>query len=219
MKKNGVKLLVFDWDGTLADSTDLIVGAMQAAICQLQYQARSDAQIRDIIGLGLVEAAQILFPGIERDSHEQIANCYRLHYAQRAQETSLFQDVPDTLRALQERGYRMAIATGKSRRGLDNSLRQTGLEDFFHATRCADETCSKPHPQMLHEILDELDMRPEHAVMVGDSAYDMEMALNAGMSPIAVSYGVHASARLLKYKPLACLDSLADLLDWLPAAH
>ena len=219
MKKNGIKLLVFDWDGTLADSTALIVDAMQAAISQLQYQARSDGQISDIIGLGLVEAAQILFPGMERASHERIANCYRLHYAKRAHETSLFQDVPDTLRALQERGYRMAIATGKSRRGLDNSLRQTGLEDFFHATRCADETCSKPHPQMLHEILDELDMRPEHAVMVGDSAYDMEMALNAGMSPIAVSYGVHASARLLKYKPIACLDSLADLLDWLPAAH
>lgn len=219
MKKNGIKLLVFDWDGTLADSASLIVGAMQAAISQLQYQARSDAQIRDIIGLGLVEAARILFPGMERDGHEQIAHCYRLHYAQCAHETSLFQGVPDTLRALQERGYRMAIATGKSRRGLDHALRQTGLEGFFHAARCADETCSKPHPQMLHEILDDLDIRSDHAVMIGDSAYDMEMALNAGISPIAVSYGVHAGTRLLQYKPLACLDSLADLLDWLPVAH
>ena len=203
MKKNGIKLLVFDWDGTLADSTTLIVAAMQAAISQLQYQARSDAQIRDIIGLGLVEAAQSLFPGLERDGHELIANGYRLHYAQRALETSLFQEVPDTLSALQARGYRMAIATGKSRRGLESSLRQTGLEGFFHATRCADETCSKPHPQMLHEILDEMDLRPDHAVMIGDSEYDMEMALNAGVSPIAVSYGVHERTRLLKYKPLA----------------
>ena len=219
MKKNGIKLLVFDWDGTLADSTTLIVAAMQAAISQLQYQARSDAQIRDIIGLGLVEAAQCLFPGLERDGHELIANGYRLHYAQRALETSLFQEVPDTLSALQARGYRMAIATGKSRRGLESSLRQTGLEGFFHATRCADETCSKPHPQMLHEILDEMDLRPDHAVMIGDSEYDMKMALNAGMSPIAVSYGVHERTRLLKYKPLACLGSLADLLDWLPASH
>lgn len=219
MKKNGVKLLVFDWDGTLADSTALIVDAMQAAISQLQYQSRSDAQIRDIIGLGLVEAAQILFPDMKRAGHEMIGNCYRLHYAQRAHETALFQDVPDTLRTLQERGYRMAIATSKSRRGLDNSLRQTGLEGVFHATRCADETCSKPHPQMLHEILDELNIHPHHAVMIGDSEYDMEMALHAEVSPIAVSYGVHDSARLLKYQPLACLDSLADLLNWLTAPH
>ena len=219
MKKNGIKLLVFDWDGTLADSTALIVDAMQAAISQLQYQTRSDAQIRDIIGLGLVEAAQTLFPKMKREGHEMIGSCYRLHYAQRAHETSLFPDVPDILRTLQERGYRMAIATGKSRRGLDNSLRQTALEGIFHATRCADETCSKPHPQMLHEILDELNIHPDHAVMIGDSVYDMEMALQAGVSPIAVSYGVHDSARLLKYQPLACLDSLADLLNWPTATH
>jgi phosphoglycolate phosphatase len=219
MQKHRIKLLVFDWDGTLADSAALIVDAMQAAIGQLQYQPRSDAQIRDIIGLGLVEAAQILFPGMEREDHKQIGDCYRLNYAKRAHETSLFQDVPDTLRILQERGYRMAIATGKSRKGLDNILRQTGLEGVFHTTRCADETRSKPHPQMLHEILKELDIQPDHAVMIGDSEYDMEMALNAGVSPLAVSYGVHDSTQLLKYKPLTCLASLSDLLDWLPAAH
>lgn len=210
---------MFDWDGTLADTTALIVDAMQAAISQLHYQERSDAQIRDIIGLGLVEAAQILFPGMESDSHEQIASCYRMHYAKRAHETSVFHDVPDTLRALQMRGYRMAIATGKSRRGLENALRQTGLEGFFHATRCADETCSKPHPRMLHEILEELDVSPEHAVMIGDSEYDMEMTLNAGMFPIAVSYGVHDNMRLMRYKPLACLECLSDLLEWLSPAH
>ena len=219
MQKNRIELLVFDWDGTLADSTALIVDAMQTAINQLQYQARSNAQIRNVIGLGLVEAAQTLFPGMERGDHELIGTCYRLHYARRAHETSLFQDVPVTLRKLHERGYRLAIATGKSRKGLDTSLRHAGLEGMFHATRCADETRSKPHPQMLYEILKELDIRPDHTVMIGDSEYDMEMALNAGISSLAVSYGVHDSTRLLKYKPLACLDSLADLLDWLPASH
>ena len=219
MKKRQVKLLVFDWDGTLADSEALIVGAMEAAIAQLQYQARSKAQIRDVIGLGLVEAAQALFPDMERDHHELLGNCYRQHYAKCAHETLLFPDVSETLRSLQQCEYGMAIATGKSRKGLDHSLRQTGLEGFFHVTRCADETCSKPHPRMLHEILDELDIQTHHAVMIGDSEYDMQMALNAGMPSIAVSYGVHESTRLLQYKPLACLDSLAELLNWLTPPH
>lgn len=212
------KLLVFDWDGTLADSEALIVAAMQSAIGHLQYAARSNVQIRDIIGLGLVEAAQTLFPDLERHEHDLIANCYRQHYARHTHETRLFPDVSGTLNTLQQREYRMAIATGKSRNGLDNSLQQTGLDGFFHSSRCADETSSKPHPQMLFEILDELDMLPDQAVMIGDSEYDMEMAMNAGMPSIAVSYGVHGRERLLQYKPVACLNRLSDLLDWLPAS-
>jgi phosphoglycolate phosphatase len=218
MQKNRFELLVFDWDGTLVDSTALIVDAMQSAINQLHFQARSNAQIRNIIGLGLLEAAQALFPGMERKDHELIGTCYREHYARRTHATSLFRDVPATLHILHERGYKLAVATGKSRKGLDNSLRQTGLTGMFHATRCGDETRSKPHPLMLYEILEELEIGTDHAVMIGDSEYDMEMALNAGMSSLAVSYGVHDSTRLLKYKPLACLASLADLIDWLPAS-
>jgi len=217
MKAGQIKLLVFDWDGTLADSAALIVDAMQSAIRQLQYQSRSKVQICDVIGLGLVEAAQVLFPEMERENHELISNSYRLHYAQRAHETSLFPGVTDTLHLLRQREYKMAIATGKSRKGLDNSLQQTGLAGFFHTTRCADETCSKPHPQMLYEILDELDIRPEQAVMIGDSEFDMEMAQHAGMQSIAVSYGVHDRERLVHYKPLFCLNSLGELPDCLPA--
>ena len=218
MKKN-IRLLVFDWDGTLADSEAMIVDAMQSAIRQLQYHTRSNVQIRDVIGLGLVEAAQTLFPDMGRHDHELIANCYRQHYARHASTTRLFPDVSGTLRTLQQWRYHMAIATGKSRKGLASSLQQTGLEGFFHASRCADETCSKPHPQMLLEILDELGMPVDHAVMIGDSEYDMEMAQNTGMNSIAVSYGVHDRSRLLKYKPLACLDSLSDLLNRFPALY
>ena len=208
---------MFDWDGTLADSTTLIVEAMQAAIKQLKYESRTGAQIRNIIGLGLLEAAQSLFPGMERKDHEMLGRLYRQHYARRAHETSLFDDVPTTLDILHTRGYKLAIATGKSRKGLDNSLQQTGLAGMFHATRCGDETQSKPHPQMLYEIMDELDIGSEQAVMIGDSEYDMEMALNAGMPSLAVSYGAHDSIRLLKFKPMGCLASMADLINWLPA--
>ena len=143
MKKN-IRLLVFDWDGTRADAEAMIVDVMQSAIRQLQYYSRSNVQIRDVIGLGLVETAQTLFSDMERHDHELIANCYRPHYARLARATRLFPDVSGTLGTLLQRRYHMALATGESRNGLDSSLQQTGLDGFFHASRCADETCSKP---------------------------------------------------------------------------
>ncbi len=216
MPKQEIKLLVFDWDGTLADSEQYIVNAMQSAIVQLNLDMRSRDEIRNIIGLGLMEAAGVLFPDLKQAEHEILADSYRKHYSSSAKgKTTLFPDVVETLYILQKQGFKMAIATGKSRKGLDNSLRETGIEDFFHMTRCADETFSKPHPGMLLDIMDQMFVEPENTLMVGDSEYDLLMAKNANVAPVAVSYGTQTRERLLEHNPLACLDSLNELPDWL----
>lgn len=216
MVNKSIKLLVFDWDGTLADSTASIVNAMQAAIDECGIEPRSDDNIRDIIGLGLLQAVAVLYPDINPADQEMLANKYRLHYSLANQgRTILFPGVHDTLNHLKTLDYQFAIATGKSRKGLDNSLRDSGVEEFFHFSRCADETISKPHPQMLMEIMDELDVKPVQTVMIGDSEYDLQMANNAGVKPVAVTYGSQTRDHLLKYKPVACLDKITDLVRWL----
>jgi phosphoglycolate phosphatase len=216
MQKQEIKLLVFDWDGTLADSEQFIVNAMQAAIEQLDLDMRTRDEIRNIIGLGLMEAADVLFPGLNQIEHERLADSYRKHYSSSAKgKTALFPDVIDTLYKLKEQDYKLAIATGKSRKGLDNSLQDTGIRSFFHTTRCADETFSKPHPRMLMEIMDQLLIEPENTLMIGDSEYDLLMAKNTSVAPVAVSYGTQTRERLLEHKPLTCLDNLNELPDWL----
>lgn len=211
-----VQCLVFDWDGTLADSTSTIVDCMQAAIEQNGLPTRTGQEIRDIIGLGLVEAVASLYPDTPGINHEQLADSYRQHYRDRYHgKTTLFPQVKPVLEKLHERNYFLAIATGKSRRGLDNSLEETGTGHLFHMSRCADETFSKPHPQMLHDILSVLDVAPGNTLMIGDSSYDMQMARAAGCHPVAVSYGSQERQRLLEYDPLVCLETLEDLIPWL----
>jgi len=215
MTPEKIRLIVFDWDGTLMDSETEIVHAMSAAIDDLELEKRSIDQCRNIIGLGLKEAVDTLYPGKDEVFREQFVERYRHHWFSNTQTSELFPGARETLRLLKESGFVLAVATGKGRTGLDKVLLATALETVFSATRCSDETQSKPHPQMLQEILQELGIEPQQALMVGDTEYDLLMAMGAGVASIAVTYGVHARERLLEHRPLACLDSISELLDWL----
>lgn len=206
-------LLVFDWDGTLIDSAAKIVRCMQGAMVQMQLAVLPDESIRQIIGLSLPEAITVLYPQEPAAVREALRVEYIRQFVSVDQTASpLFAGVEESLHLLRDRGYTLAVATGKARRGLDRVLVQLGMEKFFHATRCADETRSKPHPQMLHELLALFVCEPEQALMVGDTSFDMEMAQAAGVPRVAVGYGAHRREQLLPYSPLACLDEFAGLL-------
>jgi len=215
LTSDSVRLVIFDWDGTLMDSETQIVHAMHGAIDDMGLEQRTPDQCRNIIGLGLKEAVDTLYPGRDTAFREQFVEHYRHHWFSIAHTSELFPGASETLRLLKESGFLLAVATGKGRTGLDKVLASTGLEDVFSATRCSDETQSKPHPQMLSEILEELDIVPDQALMVGDTEYDLLMAINAGISPVAVSYGVHERERLMQHQPLVCLDNISELVDWL----
>lgn len=213
------KLLIFDWDGTVMDSVARIVNSFQASIVELDLPPRTDQEIRVIIGLGLEQAIEQLYPQEYSPRFAQrLINHYREHFfSPTAVATPLFPDAEQVLNQLADDGYQLAVATGKSRRGLNEALIQTGLRPLFGATRCAEETFSKPNPLMLQEILDELAVPVREAVMIGDTDFDLQMATNAGMAGVAVSYGVHDRERLLACDPLVCLNSLSELPEWLAA--
>ncbi len=208
-------LLIFDWDGTLADSTQIIVDALQSAARDVGLPVPSDEKSRSIIGLGLREALQELFPGAPADTLDKLVAGYRDYYFARHDDIVLFDGVSEAMQEFAEAGFMLAVATGKGRGGLNLALEKSGLGRYFHATRCAGECQSKPHPQMLEEILGELGMVPEKAVMIGDSHFDLQMAQNARMSGLGVSYGAQPYANLLPHSPLACFDSFAKLRAWL----
>ncbi len=209
-------LLIFDWDGTLSDSTGLITRAMQESANDLGWTVPEDEAVQNIIGLGLPEALNLLFPDQDERGYASLRDRYRENYLRgdRAQPSELFPEVMETLTQLREAGHQMAVATGKSRVGLDRVLEAMNLTGFFQATRCADETASKPHPLMLHQLLEEFRVDPTDAVMVGDTEYDMDMGRRAGMDRIAVSYGAHKIHRLHPYEPALCLDRFGALLEW-----
>lgn len=217
MTKNPVyELIVFDWDGTLMDSAARIISSFHSAIAAAGLPPRSDAEIQHIIGLGMREAVLRLYPGIADDAVERLIEAYRVEYLETCTvPTPLFDGATAAITELHETGYQLAVATSKSRRGLVKAFAQCGLEPYFHATRTADETRSKPDPLMLREILQELAVAPERALMIGDSEYDLEMANNAGVPHIAVSYGVHDCARLRNCHPLTCIHDLRELPVWL----
>lgn len=210
------ELLVFDWDGTLMDSEASIVTCMKGAIADLGCEPRTTEQIKNIIGLGLREAVDTLYPGTDDAFLQAMVDGYRHHFLGGSEHHSeLFPGAAETIRALSEAGYLLAVATGKGRRGLDMVLEKTGLGQYFHTTRCADETFSKPHPQMLEEVMEVLGAEPTSTLMIGDSEYDMQMANNARTHALAVSYGVHEKPRLMQHQPLHCLDAISELLPWL----
>lgn len=210
------QLLVFDWDGTLMDSEARIIGCLAQTISDLELPGRERAQMKNIIGLGLPEAIGTLYPDADADLVRRFTDRYRYHFlSDHHAPTQLFTGAIETLRALAGQGYFLAVATGKGRRGLDRSLQETGCHELFDATRCADETRSKPHPQMLLEIMEVLGVPAERTVMIGDTEYDLQMARNAGARPVAVSYGVHERERLARHEPLACLDRIDDIVAWL----
>jgi len=208
-------LIVFDWDGTLMDSAAAIVAAIQAAAADLGLTPPSDARARHVIGLGLHEALRYALPELEEGQHEVLAARYRYHYLARDHELQLFDGIADLIQELTAAGYRLGIATGKSRLGLDRALGVSGLGPLFDATRCADECHSKPHPQMLEELMAELGVPAPATLMIGDTTHDIEMAHNAGVAALAVGYGAHARRDLEAMSPLACADTVGDLALWL----
>ncbi|MGB5561329.1 MAG: HAD-IA family hydrolase [Sedimenticolaceae bacterium] len=210
------ELIVFDWDGTLMDSEARIVTCMQCAAADTGRPVPSQAAARDIIGLGLPEAIRRLFPDTDAPGVDALVDAYRVHWlGNRVGASTMFGGARELVEGLHRSGHLLAVATGKSRRGLDQSLGESGLAGFFHATRCADEAFSKPHPQMLQEILIDLDTHPDAAVVVGDTEYDMQMARNAGVDAVGVSHGVHSTERLVAQGAMECFDDLVQLSGWL----
>ena len=206
------KLLIFDWDGTLCDSLSRISYCVVLAAEENGFFLPKSIDPREVIGLGLYESFQVLF---DKASDEQItAMCasYSRNFIRVDNDPSPFFDgTLDALNDLKKAGYHLAIATGKSRKGLNRALLAKELSSFFDASRCSDETASKPNPLMLYEILDEINILPEHAIMIGDTVYDLEMATNAGIPSIGVNYGAQSPKRLKKYQPLFCVDRIADI--------
>ncbi|MGM0691391.1 MAG: HAD family hydrolase [Pseudomonadota bacterium] len=205
------RLVVFDWDGTLADSTGRIVNAFQEALTSVDHPPLPDESIRGIIGLSLVNAIAELFPEAEDRFREALAQAYHRCYFANEEPVALYAEAEALLKALAETGCLLAVATGKSRRGLDRALAQTGTADYFHHTLTAEQTRSKPHPEMLEGILDFTGSRPTDTWMVGDTDFDLLMARNAGTYAIGITHGAHPRERLAAARPDWLIERLAQL--------
>ena len=208
-------LLVFDWDGTLLDSAGAIVTAIHAACDDLGLPLPVEERARHVIGLGLRDALRYAVPDLPEERYPQMVDRYRHHYLSHDHELVLFAGVAELIAELADSGFLLAVATGKSRLGLERALRTSGLGGYFHASRCADECFSKPHPQMLVELMDELSVAPERTLMIGDTTHDLQMARNAGVASLAVAYGAHPAAALDALAPLARLQEVAEMAAWL----
>lgn len=208
------QLIVFDWDGTLMDSEAHIVSSMQRALSDAQLPELEREKIRDIIGLGLREAIHRLLPDESDELHLALVDRYRYHFFA-DDPCEPFAGAESVLQQLSEQGYLLAVATGKGRPGLDRVLQSTGFGEYFIETRCADETCSKPDPQMLQEIMEVTGIGFAQTLMIGDTEYDLQMANAARTASLGVDYGVHSRDRLLACGPLACLSAITELPAWL----
>jgi phosphoglycolate phosphatase len=211
------ELIVFDWDGTLMDSAGAIVACIQAAAVDLGLAPPPEERARHVIGLGLHEALRHALPELEEGRHLELADHYRRHYLSQDHELTLFDGAGALVEELAEAGFSLAVATGKSRAGLDRAMTASGLRGLFHASRCADECHSKPHPQMLEELMEEFGVSPRLTLMIGDTTHDLLMAKNAGVSAIGVAYGAHPASVLADADPLHLASSIADLGAWLRA--
>ena len=210
-------LIVFDWDGTLLDSAAAIVRAIQGASRDLGLPAPSDERARHVIGLGLTDALAFAVPELSEADYPRMVERYRHHYLSSDHELNLFAGTEAMIATLVERGHLLGVATGKSRAGLDRALSHTGLGAHFLATRCADECHSKPHPQMLHELMVELGTAPERTLMIGDTPHDLQMAEAAGVAALAVTFGAHPADVLRRHEALAYIERPEDLGPWLAA--
>lgn len=209
------ELVVFDWDGTLLDSAGAIVRAIQASCRDLELPVPDDTRARHVIGLGLVDAMRYAVPDLPPEGYQAMVDRYRHHYLAGDHELTLFDGIPEMLDGLRQSGHILAVATGKSRAGLERALDHSGLRPLFQASRCADECHSKPHPQMLEELMAEFGIQQSATVMIGDTSHDLLMANNAGVDALAVTYGAHPHEHLLEHKPVACLHNVAELDRWL----
>ena len=208
-------LIAFDWDGTLYDSTAVIVHCIQAAVLDVGGRKPSDVDASYVIGMALIKALAYAAPDVPREKYPLLAERYRHHYVAHSDDISLFEGVVPMLHALRARNYLLAVATGKSRSGLNLVLRDPALEGLFQASRTADETAGKPHPRMLLELMDEFSVPAQRVLMVGDTTHDLQMARNANCPSVAVSYGAHDSAGFAEFEPLYVAHSVAQLHDWL----
>jgi len=212
-------LVVFDWDGTVVDSTAFITRAIQLAAADLGLPIPSEAQASHVIGLGLREALARAVPELPADRLEEFSLRYRHHYFAREPDIVLFAGMRELLGELIEGGSRLAVATGKSRVGLARALEATGLGPLFEATRCADQTHSKPHPAMLLELAVETGVETSRMLMIGDTTHDLQMAVNAGAAGLGVTYGAHTRENLAAVDALALVDSVEELARWLRRAE
>jgi phosphoglycolate phosphatase len=215
MAKRKYDFIVFDWDGTLMDSTTTIIKCIQAAAQDLGLPVPTDKNASYVIGLGMNDAMKAAMPDVEPQLYPKVIERYRQHYFNQDDDLVLFDGVREMLEDLSQQGYFLAVATGKSRVGLNRALSVSKLLTVFDATRCADETFSKPHPAMLVELTRELGQDMHRTVMIGDTTHDLLMAGNAGADAIAVNYGAHESAVLQELNPVYIANSVAQLHQWL----
>ena len=215
MRPQRFDLIVFDWDGTLFDSTAVITRSIQAAAVDLGLAEPTQAQASYVIGLGLQDALAYAVPTLSPDRYPELGQRYRHHYLAAQHQVTLFEGVLDLLAALKARHHWLAVATGKSRRGLDEVLDVDSLRGVFDGTRTADETAGKPNPQMLNELMREFGVEPERTLMIGDTTHDLQLARNAGTASVGVSYGAHDHASFGEFGPLHIAHTVPELHDWL----
>lgn len=210
-------LIAFDWDGTLFDSTAIIVRCIQQAVIDVGGARPTDKAAAYVIGMGLMQALAHAAPDVPPERYPQLGERYRRHYLAHQNDLSLFPGVLPLLDELKARQHWLAVATGKSRRGLDDVLRTVQLQGMFNGSRTADETAGKPHPLMLQELMREFGTDPGRTLMIGDTTHDLQMAVNAGCPAVGVSYGAHEPGEFHSLKPLHIAHSVADLREWLLA--
>lgn len=208
-------LVVFDWDGTVVDSPGAIVECMRAASVELGLAPPDPRVASHVIGLGAHDSIRLLAPELPLERYREYAAAYSRHFVEREHRMPLFEGVAELLAELRGRGHQLAVATGKSRRGLDRAMLATETEGFFAATRCADETKPKPDPEMLLQLMRELDVAPDRILMIGDTSHDLEMARAAGVDALAVSYGAHSDDSLRACRPVGCVSRVSELAEWL----
>ena len=212
------RAIIFDWDGTLVDSTDRIVESMQLAAKDFQLPWRSAFEVKQIIGLGLPEAIVELWAELADDAValEGMRARYNVHFvAPERSEVVFFEFASEMLKSLKASGFLLAVATGKSRSGLDQAFAELDVAHFFHGSRCADETRSKPSPLMLQELSDSLGVEPGAMLMVGDTQFDLNMAHAAAVDVVAIGHGAHDESKLLECKPLVLVRDLPELYEWI----
>jgi len=207
-------LIVFDWDGTIIDSSSTIAECIQQSAADMGLPVPERERASHVIGLGLHDSLRIAVPELAPERYSEFVALYRKHFLAREDAMRLFDGMEELLGDL-SKTHTLAIATGKSRRGLDRALEATGLKPFFSASRCADETNPKPHPAMLLELMEELDKTQQEMLMIGDTSHDMEMARAAGVDAVAVTYGAHAEQGLRACAPLGCVSTVRELNEWL----
>lgn len=217
MRLRQFDLIAFDWDGTLFDSTQIITRCIQAAVVDVGGAKPTQEAASYVIGMALMPALAHAAPDVPKNKYPLLGERYRFHYTQHVNDISLFEGVLPMLAALRERHHWLTVATGKSRRGLDDSLHTADLKGVFDGSRTADETAGKPHPRMLHELMREFGVDAERTLMIGDTTHDLQMAVNAGCASVGVSYGAHDHGQFEALNPRFIAHSVRELHDWLMA--